>query len=86
MLWRRSKPRRNAGRQHCESHHTVAAAGRVLALVAIDSLAQSERIDRWSRHDFWVVTTTAAQADFLTDLSSLPDHTVLAMTPRPAEQ
>jgi len=58
----------------------------VLTLVAIGSLARSERVDRWSDHDFWVVTTTAAQADFLTNLSWLPDHTAIAMTPRPAEQ
>jgi hypothetical protein len=65
---------------------TLAADDRVLALVAIGSLAQSERVDRWSDHDFWVITTTAAQAGFLTDLSWLPDHTAIALTLRPAEQ
>jgi hypothetical protein len=66
--------------------HTLAADDRVLALVAIGSLAHPERIDPWSDHDFWVITTTAAQTDFLTDLSWLPDHTAIALTLRPAEQ
>jgi len=66
--------------------HTLAADERVLALVAIGSLAHPERIDRWSDHDFWVITTTAAQTDFLTDLSWLPDHLSIALTLRPAEQ
>lgn len=66
--------------------HTLNTDDRVLALVAIGSLAHPERIDPWSDHDFWVITTTAAQTDFLTDLSWLPDHTAIAVTLRPAEQ
>jgi hypothetical protein len=65
--------------------HTLAADDRVLALVAIGSLAHPERIDR-SDHDFWVITTTAAQADFLTDLSWLPGNRSIALTLPPAEQ
>jgi hypothetical protein len=66
--------------------HTLDADDRVLALVAIGSLAQPERVDLWSDHDFWVITTTAAQTDFLTDLSWLPDHRAIALTLRPAQQ
>jgi hypothetical protein len=65
---------------------TLAADDRVLALVAIGSLALSERVDLWSDHDFWIITTTAAQTDFLTDLSWLPDHMGIALTLRPAQQ
>ncbi len=65
---------------------TLNADERVLALVAIGSLAQSEHIDQWSDHDFWVITTTAAQTDFLSDLSWLPNHTAIALALRPAQE
>ncbi|CAN5547756.1 hypothetical protein BH10CHL1_BH10CHL1_12250 [soil metagenome] len=64
---------------------TLQADARVLALVAIGSLAQPTRIDQWSDHDFWVITTTAAQADFLADLSWLPDPAAIVLTLRPAQ-
>lgn len=66
--------------------NTLIADDRVLGLVAIGSLAQSERIDQWSDHDFWVITTPDAHANFLADLSWLPDHQAIALTLRPAKQ
>ena len=65
---------------------TLAADERVLAIVAIGSLVQSERVDSWSDHDFWVITTTAAQSDFLNNLSWLPDHQAIVLALRPAQQ
>lgn len=66
--------------------NTLIADERVLALVAIGSLAKPERIDHWSDHDFWVITTTEAQTDFLSNLSWLPNHTQVVLALRPAHQ
>ncbi len=59
---------------------------RVRALIGIGSLAQPERLDRWSDHDFWVITTAEGQAHFLNDLSWLPDHSTIALALRPAPE
>jgi hypothetical protein len=66
--------------------HTLSADERVRALVGIGSLAQPERVDRWSDHDFWVITTAEGQAHFLDDLSWLPDHSAIALALRPAPE
>ena len=66
--------------------HTLSADERVRALVGIGSLAQPERVDRWSDHDFWVITTAEGQAHFLNDLSWLPDHSAIALALRPAPE
>jgi hypothetical protein len=66
--------------------HTLSADDRVRALVGIGSLAQPERVDCWSDHDFWVITTAEGQAHFLNDLSWLPDHTAIALALRPAPE
>ena len=66
--------------------HTLSADDRVRALVGIGSLAQPERVDRWSDHDFWVITTVEGQAHFLTDLSWLPDHSAITLALRPAPE
>ncbi len=66
--------------------NTLSADDRVCALVAIGSLAQPERLDRWSDHDFWVITTAEGQPHFLSDLSWLPDHSAIALTLRPAPE
>ena len=66
--------------------HTLSADERVCALVGIGSLAQPERVDRWSDHDFWVITTAEGQAQFLTDLSWLPEHSAIALALRPAPE
>jgi len=65
---------------------TLAVDPHVLALVAIGSLVHPERVDRWSDHDFWVVTTTEVQTDFLSDLAWLPNHSEIVLTLRPAQQ
>jgi hypothetical protein len=65
---------------------TLFADDRVRALIAIGSLARPERVDAWSDYDFWVITTTAAQIELLTDLSWLPDHPTIALALRLAEQ
>ncbi|MEO7908600.1 MAG: hypothetical protein ABIV47_03015 [Roseiflexaceae bacterium] len=66
--------------------HTLSADARVRALIGIGSLAQPERVDRWSDHDFWVITTVEGQEHFLTDLSWLPDHSAIALALRPAPE
>jgi hypothetical protein len=66
--------------------HTLGVDDRVRALVGIGSLAQPERVDRWSDHDFWVITTAEGQAHFLNDLSWLPDHAAIALALRPAPE
>jgi len=66
--------------------HTLNADDRVRALVGIGSLAQPERVDRWSDHDFWVITTAEGQAHFLNDLSWLPDQATIALALRPATE
>jgi hypothetical protein len=66
--------------------HTLSADDRVRALVGIGSLAQPERVDRWSDHDFWVITTAEGQAHFLNDLSWLPDYSAIALALRPAPE
>lgn len=75
---------------HTFTQHLVqrlAADARVLAFVAIGSLAQTERIEAWSDHDFWLITTSAeAQSELLTDLSWLPNPSEIALTLRPAAQ
>jgi hypothetical protein len=65
---------------------TLKADDRVLALVAIGSLAHLEHIDPWSDHDFWMITIDSAQTAFLTDLSWLPDQTEIALALQPAQQ
>lgn len=47
---------------------------RVLALVALGSMACPDYRDQWSDHDFWLITRPGAQEAFLTDLSWLPQH------------
>jgi hypothetical protein len=66
--------------------HRLSADDRVRALVGIGSLAHPDRVDRWSDHDFWVITTTEGQAHFLSDLSWLPDYSAIALAIRPAPE
>ncbi len=47
---------------------------RVVGLVLAGSSAQPARRDRWSDHDFLVITVDGVQEDLRTDLSWLPDH------------
>ncbi len=52
---------------------TLAADSRVLGLVLAGSSAQPERRDRWSDHDFLVITEDGTPEEYRTDLSWLPD-------------
>ena len=48
---------------------------RVLALIALGSMAETKRMpDDWSDHDFFVITQAGEQENFRTDLSWLPHH------------
>lgn len=46
----------------------------VIALVLAGSSAQPERRDRWSDHDFLMVTVDGTPERYRTDLAWLPDH------------
>jgi hypothetical protein len=58
--------------------------GRVLALIALGSMADATRRDEGSDHDFWVVVTPDAPEDFLRDLAWLPAHTSITFALRQA--
>lgn len=57
---------------------------RVLALIALGSMADAKRRDEGSDHDFWVVVMPDAQEDLLNDLSWLPGHTSIDFALRQA--
>ena len=55
--------------------HNLESDERVLALIAVGSMAEINRIpDEWSDHDFFVITQSGEQENFRTDLSWLPDY------------
>ena len=58
---------------------------RVLALIALGSMADPARRDEGSDHDFWVIVTPDAQADFLRGLSWLPDYSSITFALRQAD-
>lgn len=45
---------------------------RVLGLVALGSMADTSRVDRWSDHDFFVITQAGIQEEFRTNVTWLP--------------
>jgi len=51
----------------------------VLGLVTLGSTADSALRDEFSDHDFWVITTPAAQNELVNDLSWLPDYHDIAI-------
>jgi lincosamide nucleotidyltransferase len=56
---------------------------RVLALIALGSMAETSRIpDNWSDHDFFVITQTGEQENFRTDLAWLPAHDQIILSIR----
>lgn len=58
---------------------TLAADGRVVGLIALGSMAEQDYPpDRWSDHDFFVITEPGAQEALRADLSWLPDHQRIA--------
>lgn len=52
----------------------------VIGLVLVGSAADSARADRWSDHDFFVITEIAAQERLRQDLSWLPSHEEIAFS------
>lgn len=61
---------------------TLAADPRVLGLVALGSTADASSRDRWSDHDFWVITEPGAQSRYLDNVSWLPRADDLLMIVR----
>ena len=58
---------------------TLARDPRVLGLIALGSMAEQDYPpDRWSDHDFFVITVPGVQEAFRADLSWLPDHQRIA--------
>ncbi len=58
---------------------TLARDARVVGLVALGSMAEQDYPpDRWSDHDFFVITVPGAQEAFRADLSWLPGHQRIA--------
>ena len=58
---------------------TLARDPRVVGLVALGSMAEQDYPpDRWSDHDFFVITEPGVQEAFRTNLSWLPDHPHIA--------
>ena len=58
---------------------TLARDPRVVGLIALGSMAEQDYLpDRWSDHDFFVITKPGAQEAFRADLAWLPDHQRIA--------
>lgn len=58
---------------------TLASDPRVVGLIALGSMAEQDYApDRWSDHDFFVITEPGAQDALRADLSWLPDHRRIA--------
>lgn len=45
----------------------------VFALIALGSMAEPQRADAWSDHDFWIITASGKDDELLADLSWLPN-------------
>ena len=54
----------------------------VLGLIALGSTADAAYRDRWSDHDFWVITAPGSQARYLDTVSWLPRAADILMTVR----
>ena len=52
----------------------------ILGLVLVGSAAETERVDRWSDHDFFVITPSGAQDSLRTDLNWLPNSQSIAFS------
>jgi hypothetical protein len=64
-------------------HGALAADARVVGLVALGSMAAQDVLpDRWSDHDFFVVTRSGEQEHFRRDLSWIPDAGDLVLSYR----
>lgn len=63
----------------------VSALPEVQGLVWAGSAAEVERADEWSDLDFFLIVQDGVQEDFRTNLSWLPDDTLIAWTARETE-
>lgn len=54
----------------------------VLGLILVGSSADTSRVDEWSDHDFFVVTKPGSAESLRQDLSWLPDHEQIIVSPR----
>lgn len=54
----------------------------VIGLIFLGSAAQHTRIDEWSDHDFFVVTEDGKAEQLRLELSWLPNHHQIALSPR----
>jgi len=52
----------------------------VIGLVTLGSTADATFRDKWSDHDFWVITKPGVQESLVEDLSWLPDHQNILFT------
>ena len=57
----------------------------ILGLVLVGSAAETERVDKWSDHDFFVITPSGAQDSLRTDLNWLPNSQSIAFSFRETE-
>ena len=57
----------------------------ILGLVLVGSAAETERVDKWSDHDFFVITQSGAQDSLRTDLNWLPNSQSIAFSFRETE-
>lgn len=69
----------NALTNACKSHP------KIVGLVLVGSAAETERVDEWSDHDFFVITLSGAQESLRTDLSWLPNSHSIAFSFRETE-
>jgi hypothetical protein len=57
----------------------------IIGLVLVGSTAETDRVDEWSDHDFFVITKDGEQESLRTDLSWLPDSQAIAFWFRETE-
>ena len=64
---------------------SLSARGEVVGLVFVGSAAETDRVDEWSDHDFFVITKSGFAEAMRNDLSWLPDSASIAIVPRETE-
>ncbi len=57
----------------------------IVGLVLVGSAAETERVDAWSDHDFFVITSSGSQESLRTDLNWLPNSHSIAFSFRETE-
>lgn len=61
---------------------SLAERENVIGLILLGSTADHSRVDEWSDHDFFVITTAGTAEAMRQDLSWLPDFEQIALAPR----